>query len=149
MSLGNTSEAAVLALIFLNTDWTNVGDSGGLRGSVTPGSFYISVATADPGETGSQTTSEASYTGYARAAVARSGSGWTASGTAPSQVANAASISMGACTAGSNTLTHFVIGRDSSSTGLVLWYGALTSSLAVSAGITPSFGIGALVATLD
>lgn len=149
MSLSNGFEAAVLALLFTNTGIANLGDATGIPGSAVAGSFYISCATADPGETGTQTTSEASYTGYARAAVARSGSGWTVSGTAPTQAANAASISMGACTASSNTLTHFVVGRDSSSTGLVLWYGALTASLAVSAGITPSFAIGALVATLD
>lgn len=149
MSLQNSAESSALLLFFNNVAWANVGDATGLRGSTVAGSFYISVATADPGETGTQTTSEANYTGYARAAVARSGSGWTISGTAPTQAANAASISMGACSGGTNTLTHFVIGRDSSSTGENLWYGALTAPLIVSNGITPSFAIGALVATMD
>jgi hypothetical protein len=149
MSLGNTSEQNVLLLLFNNTNWANVGDATGLRGSSVAGSFYVSVHTADPGETGTQTTSEASYTGYARAAVARSGAGWTVSGTAPTQAANAAAVSTGACTAGSETLTHFVVGRDAAAAGEAIFIGALTSSLAVSSGITPSFAIGALVCTAD
>lgn len=149
MSLSNTSEGNVLALIFQNSNWANLGDATGLRGSTVAGSLYVSVHTADPGETGTQTTSEASYTGYARAAVARSGAGWTVSGTAPTQAANAAAVSMGACTAGSETLTHFEVGRDAAGTGEAIFIGALTASLAVSAGITPSFAIGALVCTAD
>jgi len=149
MSLSNTSEANLMALLFVNTNWANLGDATGLRGSTTAGSFYVSGHTADPGETGSQTTSETSYTGYARAAVARSGAGWTVSGTAPTQAANAAAVSLGACTAGSATLTHFVVGRDAAAAGEAIFIGALTSSLAVSSGITPSFAIGALVCTAD
>lgn len=71
MSMTNAAETALLTLIFNNTDWANVGDAGGLQNSATAGSFYISLHTADPGETGSQTTSETAYTNYARVAVAR------------------------------------------------------------------------------
>ena len=149
MSLGNTAENDVLLLIFNNTNWANVGDATGRRGSTTAGSFYVGLHTADPGETGTQTTSETSYTGYGRVAVARSSGGWTISGTAPTQAANTAAVTFGACSAGSATLTHVVVGRDSSSTGEILWTGALTASLAVSAGITPQFAISALVLTID
>lgn len=148
MSMSNTSENNLLLLLFQNTNWANVGDATGLRGSSTAGSFYISLHTADPGETGTQTTSEATYTGYGRVAVARSSGGWTVSGTAPTQAANAATTTFGACTASSSTVTFFIIGRDSSSTGEALFIGS-TNSLAVTAGITPSFAAGALVATLD
>ena len=76
MSLTNAAETALLNLVFVNTDWANIGDTAGLQNSTTAGSFYISLHTADPGETGTQTTSEATYTSYARVAVARSGAGW-------------------------------------------------------------------------
>lgn len=80
MSKSNASETALLALLFNNTDFATIGDAGGLQNSATAGSFYISLHTADPGEAGNQTTSEATYGSYARVAVARSGAGWTVSG---------------------------------------------------------------------
>lgn len=149
MSLGNSAENNLLLLIFNNTNWANIGDATGLRGSTGAGSFYSSLHTGDPGETGSQTTSEATYTSYARVAVARSAGGWTVSGTAPTQAANAGAVTFPACTGGSSTCTYFEVGRESSGAGEALWIGALTASLAVTNGITPSFAIGQLVCTLD
>lgn len=149
MSMSNTTESDILLLLFNNSNDANVGDATGLRGSTTAGSFYVALHTADPGETGDQTTSEATYTSYARVAVARSSGGWTISGTAPTQAANAAAINFPACTGGSNTITHFSLGVASSGASKIIYSGALTSSLAVSSGITPSFAIGALVCTLD
>jgi len=146
MSLSNASETALLALLFNNTTWANVGDATGLVGSGAAGSFYISLHTADPGEAGDQTTSEATFTSYARVAVARTSGGWTVSG---NSVSNTAAITFPACTGGSNTITHFAIGRSSSSTGMIIASGALTSSLAVSNGITVSFAIAALSGTAD
>ncbi len=146
MSLTNAAETALLNLIFVNTDCANIGDAGGLQNSATAGSFYVSLHTGDPGEAGSQTTSEATYTGYARVAVARSGAGWTVSG---ANVSNAAAVTFGACTAGTNTITHFGIGTDASGAGNLILKGALTASLAVSAGITPSFAIGELDVNID
>jgi hypothetical protein len=146
MSLTNAAETALLNLLFANTDWANIGDAGGLQNSATAGSFYISLHTGDPGEAGDQTTSEATYTGYARVAVARSGSGWTISG---NNASNAAAVTFGACTAGSNTITHFGIGTASSGAGNLIASGALSASLAVSAGITPEFAIGALDVNAD
>lgn len=149
MSASNTFESDVLLLLLNNTNIANLGDATGVRGSITAGSVFIALHTADPGETGNQTTSEIAYTGYVRVAVARSSAGFTISGTAPTQAANAAAVTFGACTAGSGTATHFSIGRDTSGTGEILLSGALTASLSISAGITPSFAIGALVATCD
>lgn len=63
--------------IFQNANVANIGDGTGLRGSPTAGSLYISLHSADPGAAGDQTTSEASYTNYARQGVARSAAGWT------------------------------------------------------------------------
>lgn len=149
MSASNAFENSMLLLLFQNSNIANLGDATGVRGSATAGNLYVALHTADPGEAGDQTTSEATYTGYARVAVVRSSSGWTVSGTAPTQAANAAAVTFGACTAGSNTLNYFSVGFASSGASVILSSGALTASLAVSAGITPSFAIGQLAVTLD
>lgn len=141
MPLADTFENEFMAHVFTNGDIALVGDATGLRGSSTAGSLYVALHTGTPTDTMTQTTNEATYTGYARVAVARSGAGWTVTANA---VANAAAVTFGACTAGSDTLTYFSVGTSSSGTGKVLWYGALTASLAVSAGITPAFAIGEL-----
>jgi hypothetical protein len=146
MSLTNTAEANLLNLVFLNVDWANIGDVSGLQNSATAGSFYISLHTADPGEAGSQTTSETAYTSYARVAVARTGSGWTLTS---QTISNAALVQFPQCTGGTSTVTHFGIGTDSTSTGNLLMKGALTSSLSVSNGIQPQFAAGALTVTVD
>jgi hypothetical protein len=146
MSATNAFETALLTLYFNNTDHANIGDAAGLQNSATAGSFYISLHTGDPGEGGSQTTSEATYTDYARVAVARSGVGWTVSG---ANVSNAAAITFPVASAGSNTITHFGIGSDSSGAGNLFFKGELGASRVVSAGITPSFAVGELDVNAD
>lgn len=146
MSASNQMEADINALLFNNTAFTGVGDAGGLLPSVGAGSLYVSLHTGDPGEAGDQTTSEATYTSYARVAVARSGAGWTVAGNA---VSNAAAITFPKCTGGSNTVTYFGIGTASSGAGKLLWSGALTSSLAVSNNITPQIPAGDCDVTVD
>ena len=146
MSMSNAAEQALLDLLFLNTDWATVGNAGGLQNSATAGSFYIALHTADPGEAGAQNTTEATYTGYARVAVARSAGGWTRT---LSTVANTASVQFGECTVGSDTITYFSIGTASSGAGQIILSGALAASRSVSAGITPLFNAGVLTATLD
>lgn len=147
MSATNLMEDGLLNLIFRNTDLANIGDAGGLRGSVSAGNFYISLHTSDPGEAGSQTTNEAAYTNYARVAVPRGTAGWTAASAGLTE--NAAEILFPQCGATGATITHFGIGFAATGTGSLNFKGALTASLAVSNGITPRFAIGALDVTLD
>jgi hypothetical protein len=146
MSKGNTFENDLLLLIFNNTDAALIGDATGLRGSSTAGSLYVSLHTGDPGEAGNQTTNECAYTSYARVAVARSGSGWTVTGNA---VTNAALVQFPQCTGGSETASHFAIGTASTSTGKILYKGALSASLAISSGIQPQFSAGEIDGTED
>lgn len=146
MSMTNAAEQAFLDLLFLNIDWANIGDASGLQNSAAAGSFYISLHTADPGETGDQTTNETAYTSYTRVAVNRTAGGWTRAG---STISNAATISFPTSTGGSSTITHFGIGTDATSTGNLLMKGALSASLLVTNGIQPQFSIGALTATVD
>jgi hypothetical protein len=146
MSATNVLENGLLSLLFENANYANVGDATGLRGSTTAGVFYISLATADPGETGTQTTSETNYTSYARVSVVRSTAGWTV---ASGVVDNDSAITFPAATGGSSTVTHFGVGSDTSGTGNLFLKGALAASLAVSSGITPNFAAGALDVSLD
>lgn len=146
MSMTNAAEQAFLDLLFLNIDWANIGDAAGLQNSASSGSFFISLHTADPGESGDQTTNETTYTGYARVGVVRTAAGWTRS---VSTISNAARISFPQSTGGVSVVTHFGIGTDSSGTGNLLMKGALTASLTVVSGIQPEFVIGALTATVD
>lgn len=146
MSKTNSCEAGLLDLLFLNTDFANVGDAGGLQNSATAGSLYVSLHTSDPGEAGDQTTNETAYTNYARVAVARSGAGWSRS---TSTISNVAAVTFATCGATGATITHFGIGTASSGAGVLLYKGALTSSLVVGSGVTPQFAAGALTVTED
>ena len=146
MSMTNVAEAAMLDLLFLNSDWANIGDAGGLQNSATAGSFYIGLHSGDPGEAGDQTTSEVAYTSYARVAVARSAGGWTRT---VSTIANTALVQFPQCTGSTATATHFSIGTASSGAGVLLLKGALSASLAISNGIQPQFAAAALTATVD
>ena len=145
MSKSNAFETSLLNHIFKNLVIANIGDATGLPAAATAGSLYVALHTADPGETGTQIVSEATYTSYARVAVVR-GAGWTVAG---NQVSNAAATAFPVCTAGTNTITHFSIGTASSGAGNLLYSGSITPSLAVSIGITPNFPIGSLVITED
>lgn len=149
MSASNAFENDVLLLIFNNTNIANIGDATGVRGSTTAGSLYVALHTADPGETGDQSTNETTYTGYARVAVARSGVGFTVSGTAPTQVVNAATVTFGASTVGTPTITHFSVGYEASGATKILVSGVLDSSQVINIGGTNSFAAGTLKATVD
>ena len=144
MSLSNESETALLGLLFTNVDWANIGDAAGLQNSATAGNFYISLHTADPGDTNDQTTSEAAYTDYARVAIARTTDAWTVTG---DTVANDSAVTFPLCGATGSTVTHFGIGTAASGSGHMVATGALTAQLVISAGVTPSFASGALTAT--
>jgi hypothetical protein len=143
MSKGNTFENDVVKLIFNATAIANIADNA----SSSPlTSLYLALHTADPGEAGDQTTNEATYTSYARVAVTRNSGGWTVSG---NSATNTALVQFPQCTGGTNTITHVSIGTASSSTGKILYSGALNSSLSVSNLIQPQFAASALTVTED
>ena len=71
---------------------------------------------------------------------------WTDGG---STFSNAALIQFGACTAGSNTITHFAVVDTASGAVAMMISGALSASLNVSAGIQPQFAAAALTITAD
>lgn len=133
----NEFENALLLLIFNNDTVSGISDDG-LRGSTTDGNLYVSLHTGDPGETVTDPTStETTYTGYARKAVARTTTGWTVTGNSVSPTSD---IDFGECTAapGSN-LTHFCIlgGQDPTGDEFVLYYGTLSPNITMSTGVIP------------
>lgn len=60
--MADTAATNLLKVIFQNLAWANIGDATGLVGSGAAGSFYLSLHSASPTESGSQSTSEISYT---------------------------------------------------------------------------------------
>lgn len=128
-------ENALMLLLFNNTDAANIGDTTGLRGSTTAGSLYVSLHTADPGETGDQTTNETSYTGYGRVALARSSSAFTVTNNSVSPVAN---VDFGECTAlPGSPITHFGIGTAGTLAGVLLYSGTVTPNITMAVGVIP------------
>ena len=96
--------------------------------------IYLSLHTADP-TSGTQSTSEAAYTSYARQAVARTSGGWTVSTNTAVPVAN---INFPAATGGSETESYAGIGSVSSGNGLLFFAGSISPTIPVSSGVTPS-----------
>jgi hypothetical protein len=125
MSKSNALETDLLKYLFTDTP------IAALSGVTT---LYVSLHTADPGEAGTQTTSESAYGGYARAAVARSTSGWTAAAGSCSPVAP---VDFPACTSGSETITHFAVGTTSAGAGYLLYCGSIAPTIAISTGVAP------------
>ena len=127
----DTFENDILKLIFNATAIANIADNAATSPLTN---LYISLHTADPTDTGNQTSSEATYTSYARVAVARTTGGWTVTGNVARPVA---AITFPAATGGSSTISHFAIGTASTGTGKVLYAGAVSPTITVTAGITP------------
>jgi hypothetical protein len=132
MSKSDVFENDLLKLIFNGTAIANLADNA----STSPlTNLYIALHTADPGEAGTQATSEIAYTGYARVAVLRTTGGWTVTANSVSPFAN---VEFGAMTGGAGgTATHASIGTLSTGAGKVLYKGALTPNVAVTTGVVP------------
>lgn len=135
MSKSNTFENELLLLIFNNIDIADIGDAAGLQNSATAGSLYLSLHTSDPGEAGTQSTNEISYTGYARQAVARSGAGFTVTGNSVTLTNN---VDFPEMTAGAGgTVTHWAVGKASAGATVILYKGTTDPDILISAGVTP------------
>jgi hypothetical protein len=146
MPMSNSSRNNLLQLIFNNVAWADIGNVAGLQPSGVAGNLYVALHTADPGAAGTQATSEISYTGYARVAVARVAGAWAIAG---NQVSNNATTQFGEMTAGAGgSVTYFSVGSGSSGATEILASGQLTSPRAVSNGITPLFNAGSLTGTV-
>lgn len=131
MGKATAFSSSLLALIFNATTIANLANNA----SSSPATnLYVSLHTADPTSSGNQASSEATYTSYARVAVARTSGGWTVTSNSASPVAT---IGFPAATGGSNTITNFGIGLSSTGAGTLLYSGTVTPNIAVTTGVTP------------
>ncbi len=130
MSKGDVFESDFLKLIFNGTAIADLAQDDTSSPATT---LTVALHTADPGETGTQSTSETAYTGYARVAVARTTGGWTVTNNSVSPVAN---IDFGECTAlPGAAITHASIGTGVSNK--LLYSGALSASITMAVGVIP------------
>lgn len=136
MAKSATYETDVLALLLNATPIALVADNT----ATTPlTALYVALHSADPGASGTQTTNEVAYTGYARVAVSRSNSAaaWTITGSNPASASPNAAITFPAATGGTATATFFSVGSESSGAGVIFYSGAVTPSISISTGVTP------------
>lgn len=130
MSKGNTFESELLALIFNATAIADLAEDDNTSPAI---SLTVALHTSDPGEGGDQSTNETAYTGYARVAVSRDGSGWVVTA---NSVSPQSDIDFGECTGSPGSpITHFSVG-----TGVgnkLLYSGTVTPNITMNTGVIP------------
>lgn len=138
MSTSVDAANSILGLIYRAAAWADLAENDGSSPATV---LDVALHTAAPASS-AQTSNEAAYTSYARVAVARSGSGWTA----PSggQLDNAALIQFPQATGGAALVTHVSVGKG----GTIIHFGALSAPRSISDGIQPQFAAGALVSRM-
>lgn len=142
MSISNTTEDAILNLIFSATAWANYADNAA---SSPQTQIANALHTADPGDAGTQTTSESAYTSYARVNNNRS-NGWNAS--SGGSVSPAAAITFPAGTGGSGTVSFWSAGKTGGGATAILFSGTVTPNIVTGNGVTPQLTTATAV-TLD
>lgn len=140
MGKSRTTSNNWLNLVFNATAIANIADNAASSPATL---LYVALHTADPGVTGTQSTSECTYTGYARVAVARTTGGWTASTLA--STSPVAAITFPAGSGGSGTATYASIGMLSSGAGIILYSGPITPNIITGSGVTPQLSTASTV----
>lgn len=128
MSKSNVFENDWLKLVFNGVTIAGIArdDLAGITDLV------VAAHTADPGETGDQTTNELAYTGYARKLVPRTTAGWTVTN---NSVSPAADIDFALMTGGAGgTMNYWSVG-----TGVAnkLLYSGSCTPIVVANGVIP------------
>ena len=129
MSFGNTAEIGVMRLLFQAVAWADIAENDASSPETNLG---VALHTGDPGEGGTQLTNEAGYTSYARQDIARTSAGWAEAAGVVTPVAN---IDFPEASGGSETETHFSVGKASNDD--LLAFGTVTPNIVVSTGVTP------------
>ena len=121
MAKSNTSANDYVALLYNATAIANIADNAA---SAPLASIFIAAHTADPFAAGTQSTSEAAYTGYTRSTVARTTGGFTCANGVVTLVADAA---FGLPVAAGTACTHWSTGVAVSGSTKVLHRGVFGS----------------------
>ena len=133
MTISNTTESAILKLIFQAVAWTDYAQNHG----TTPQTNIATVLhTADPGEAGTSTTSEATYTSYARVDRTRDTTNWPES---TGTISPSSNIDFAAGTGGTGSVNFFSVCHTGSagSSQPILWSGGVSPAIATGSGVTP------------
>lgn len=143
MSISDTTENAILNLVFRAVAWANYADNA----ATTPETNIVcALHTADPGDAGTMATSEIAYTSYARVNVARTTGGWSAA--AGGSISPAANIDFPTGTGGTGTATHFSTGKSGGGAAAILWSGTVTPNIVTGNGVLPRLTTSSTI-TLD
>ena len=136
MSIGDTTENAILNLVFRAVAWAGYADNAASGAQTNTG---VSLHTADPTDSGTASTSEAAYTGYTRKNVARNTGGWSAA--SGGAIALAADLDFPIGSGGSGIATHWMTAASNATppTGaqVQLWSGTVTPNITLGDGVTP------------
>ena len=141
---GTTTSNSLLALILNATAFPSIA----INATSTPATVICAALhTASPGAGGTQSTSEAAYTGYLRVAMPRTSSGFTVSG---NSAIFTSAITFPAATGGTETETYFSLAVPTSGTTcagalVILYFGPISPSIPVSSGITPQLTVGTTI----
>ncbi len=149
MTISNTTEDAILNLIFRAVTWAGYASATGTETNVG-----IALHTADPADTGTASTSEittGAYAGYTRVNVGRTTGGWSAS--SGGSISPAANIDFPAGTGGTGATANFFSTSSSSGSpptgaAAILWSGAISPTIACGNGVTPRLTTASTI-TLD
>jgi hypothetical protein len=141
MSKSNATENDFIKFVFQATAMPSYGAS-----------LQLNFHTADPGESGTATTAEPTPTNYAPKTVTRDNTGWTlcdadgtpnASGSAAKTAVDVLFDEIESGFVGTETWTHGSVSVVA--TGQILYSGALTQAIVVSALSTPIFPAGTVL----
>lgn len=126
----NAFETDVLNLIFAAVAIANLATNATASPATT---ITFALHTADPGEAGTQATSEATYGAYVRQTVARSAAGFTIASGSANLVAN---LSFPTSSGAGSTITFFSVGSGVSN--YMIASGTVTPNIPIgAAGVTP------------
>lgn len=139
MSKSDATENAFLALVYTAVTWSGVAANDGTG---TKTHIMFAGHTADPGETGNQSTSAIAYTGAARVAKTRDTNATTGFTVTANSVSPNTAVTFPAGSGGSGTMTHFSTGFATSSTPTtsteaIIHSGTVTPNIVTGNGITP------------
>lgn len=131
VGMSDIAENSILDLLFTAVAWSNIADNAS-SSPITIVSWALH--TADPGDSGTQATSEVAYTSYVRKTEARTTAGHTVTNESVSPAGNVDFI---AGTGGSGTVQYFSVGKTNTGSTDQWFAGTVTPNIVTGDGVTP------------
>ena len=130
MTISDTTENAILNLIYSATTWANYAQNAA---SAPETNIVVALHTGDPGEGGAQNTTEAAYGAYARSTCCA-----RPAGARPLPAAfRRRNIDYPPSSGAGATVTHFSTGKSGGGASPILWSGTVTPNIAIGAAASP------------